>query len=289
MLTPEQVAHFKALGFIILKDLFSPKEIVTISQSFDEVMEQDRKGEEFEGQKRHSAMAMVERHPALRTLIDDDRIHEPVQQLLGDDYMWFGSDGNLYVGDTHWHSDAQKPEIGLGRIKIGFYLDPVSENTGCLRVIAGSHRQPLHAKLKPLWLGRIIQTIEEGRNTDEALKPFIEMGLDPDIDPFSVGPSDIPSVALESTPGDILIFDHLIFHSSWGGKTGRRMFSMNYFSNPTTNVQIDLIREVYTGSLGISQVLSSSQRNTLHEDEIINSDRPRIQRMMARNLELGLL
>ena len=287
MLTPEQLAHFNAFGFVVRKSLFSPDEMETISRVFDEVMDEDRKGQPFSGEKRHGVFACVELRPELRSLIDDDRIHGPMEQLLGPDYMWWGSDGNLYVGDTAWHSDAAEPEMGHARIKIEFYLDAVTKDTGCLRVIPGSHRLPLHADLEPLRMRRVIQTIEEGRNTNEALKPFIEMGLDLDKDAFGVESPELPGVALESEPGDVVFFEQHLYHGSWGGMTGRRMFTLNYFANPTTDQQLSQLGEMHASSLGSMQAISFTKRSTLHEDELINSDRPRIQRMMARNLELG--
>ena len=59
-------------------------------------------------------------------------------RLLGDDFNYMGSDGNYYVGDTPWHSDGW--HSGVRHIKIAFYLDPLTRNTGCLRVIPGSHK-----------------------------------------------------------------------------------------------------------------------------------------------------
>ena len=34
-------------------------------------------------------------------------------------------------------------------MKVSLYLDPLTKETGCLRVIPGSHRLPLHETLKP--------------------------------------------------------------------------------------------------------------------------------------------
>jgi hypothetical protein len=39
--------------------------------------------------------------------------------------------------------------------------------------------------------------------------------------------ADVPAVALETLPGDLLLFDHRIKHSSFGGGSRRRMFTMN--------------------------------------------------------------
>lgn len=39
-------------------------------------------------------------------LLDDARVDGIFASLLGDDYVYLGSDGNFYVGDTRWHSDS---------------------------------------------------------------------------------------------------------------------------------------------------------------------------------------
>ena len=37
---------------------------------------------------------------------------------------------------------------------------------------------------------------------------------------------DIPAAALETMPGDLVVFDRRIKHASFGGGTRRRMFTM---------------------------------------------------------------
>ena len=45
---------------------------------------------------------------------------------------------------------------------------------------------------------------------------------------YGIAPRDFPgNVALETTPGDILVFNHDTYHVAWGGGTRRRMFTMN--------------------------------------------------------------
>ena len=38
----------------------------------------------------------------------------------------------------------------------------------------------------------------------------------------------MPAYAIESEPGDLLMFNHKIKHSSWGGSDRRRMFTLNF-------------------------------------------------------------
>ena len=90
----------------------------------------------------------------------------------------------------------------LFAIKMAFYLDPVGRDTGCLRVLPGSH------KPDSIW-----------RNGT----------ADPrEVEQWGVAPSEIPgNVALETEPGDLVVFDHNTWHASFGGSTRRRMFTMN--------------------------------------------------------------
>ncbi|MCH2309139.1 MAG: phytanoyl-CoA dioxygenase family protein, partial [SAR202 cluster bacterium] len=75
-------------------------------------------------------------------------------------------------------------------------------NSGALRVIPGSHRNK------------------------ESFGDLLESHLTSDI--FGMTGDQIPAVALESNPGDVLVFNHRIKHSSWGGSDRRRMFTMNF-------------------------------------------------------------
>ena len=77
------------------------------------------------------------------------------------------------------HPDATEFVTG-GRIKVALYLDPVTRETGCLRFIPGSHRQPLHGELGILRIGRIKQNIAEGVLDPEILDPYREQGIDVD-------------------------------------------------------------------------------------------------------------
>ena len=148
MLTAEQIAHFETFGFVIRRRCFSSKEMEKISRAFDEVLTEDRQGQPFAGETRQAVLGFIEKRPLLSALVEDDRVYEPLEQLLGPGFVWIGSDGNLYVGDTGWHPDGSV--LDYRRIKVAFYLDPVAKETGCLRVVPGSHRLPLHAALDPL-------------------------------------------------------------------------------------------------------------------------------------------
>ena len=152
-------------------------------------------------------MPFIDQSEYLSALIDDPRIDGVASALLGDDYNYETSDGNFYVGDTRWHSD------GFARtkyrfLKFAFYLDPVTAGSGCLRVIPGSHhRRDGYAN----GLHKLMSTSRVDQ-TEEA---------------FGVSGPEVPAVALETQPGDLIMFNQDLKHASYGGGTRRRMFTIN--------------------------------------------------------------
>ena len=174
-----------------------------------------------------------------------------------------GDDGNFYVGDTVWHPDmGWDPHIPEGQsdpnknvgawryhyhpsIKVAFYLDPVGKDTGCLRVIPGAHRNPYHDRLWSLHLNvpsaaskedphkfenvrpKLLEMWEQATGDKEGAEQFLS---DPDINHFGVAPCDIPAYPIESEPGDAVFFSHQLWHASFGGRVGRRMFTLNFRS-----------------------------------------------------------
>ena len=288
MLTSQQKAHFETFGFIIRRQLLSPEEMAAFTREFEEVLNEDRHNKPFAGETRHAVSGFAEKRLLLRQLVEDDRIYLPIEQLLGPDFLWQSSDGNLYVGDTAWHRDAADLELNFKRIKVAFYLDPVGRDTGCLRVIPGSHRAPFHDELRPLNYWRKKQVILEGRSTQADLDKFVkEMNITEDEPLFGVDPRDVPCVPLESEPGDVVFFNQHLYHSAFGGANGRRMFTLNFAVNPTTDEQIALLRNHYEIDTRNRRVMQHTMSDRKYDEAFLYSDRPRIQGMVAKLIELG--
>ena len=133
MITEEQIAYFQTFGFLVLRQAFQPDEMDAISQKFDELLDKERGGQPFPGESRQSLYGIAEITPLLTDLVEDDRIYKTVESLLGEGFTWLCSEGNLYVGDTDWHPDGTRLEYRP--MKVSLYLDPLTKETGCLRVI----------------------------------------------------------------------------------------------------------------------------------------------------------
>ncbi len=262
MLSPEQISHFETFGFLLLKQAFTPAETAEISAEFDSVLAEDRRGEAFAGEKRQAVLGFLERRAPLARLVETDLIYEAMEQLLGPGFVWVGSDGNLYVGDTSWHPDAGRPDYRY--IKVAFYLDPVTKDTGALRVIPGSHRPPLFDDLQAL-----------------------KSAKDPAVTPFGVSARDIPCFPLESQPGDVVMFNQATWHASFGGKTGRRMFTLNFAAPPTLPEHEARLRKMYAGNLEFARTMQATPTDYIYAESFLHSDHPRVRSMTAKLLEYG--
>jgi hypothetical protein len=262
MLSAEQVAHFETFGFVLLRQAFSPQATADIIRNFDEVLAADRHGQTFDGQKRQIVLGVIEQRPLLTSLVESDLIFEAMEQLLGQGFVWIGSDGNLYVGDTGWHPDSTHPTYR--GIKVALYLDPVTKESGCLRVIPGSHRSPFHEALAPL-----------------------RHGSNPAATPYGVPARDIPCFPLESQPGDVVMFAQSTWHASFGGKTGRRMFTLNFAARPTTPEHEAMLSKMYHANLAYTQTEAYTRTGRVYTDDFLNSDHPRIRSMTGKLVEMG--
>jgi hypothetical protein len=171
--------------------------------------------------------------PKLAALMDDPRIHGICEGLMGPDYQYAGGDGNFYSGDTGWHSDLM-PNCGFYKhclhVKIAFYLDPVARDTGALRVVPGSHLA--------------------GDRFTESMMDFMKTS--------GLAGKDIPSLALETKPGDLVLFTHNLKHASFGGSKRRRMFVMNMQAYPHTPGAHEEVKAEWTyyASVGVKKMHS---------------------------------
>ncbi len=289
LLTNEQLAHFDTFGFLILRGLFPKPEIEEIIQDFEEVMSEARGGLPFDGVQRQGITgSFIEKRLSLMRLLEEDRIHRPIEQLLGEDYLYRGSEGNLMVGDTaDWHPDGYRPwlhpdgwQLTLAKVQLVFYLDVLTKDTGCLRVVPGSHRPPLYEELK-----RIL-----------AYRPEAHYGLarsnfagevDPDSQPFAVEPRDLPCFPLETEPGDVLLWSPNLWHSAFGGRTGRRMFRISFAAKPTTEEQLGYLQAYHKLQVDTRRE-KDPQCDRVHDESFLASDRPHIRKLAQSLQELNL-
>jgi hypothetical protein len=81
---------------------------------------------------------------------------------------------------------------------------------------------------------------------------------------------------VESQPGDVLFFNQTLCHGVFNGWRGRRVIALKFAANPTTDAHIASLWKH-------GQVLGVFPPHEL----FVNSDRPRLRRMVAKLVELG--
>ena len=136
-LNQQQLNFFDTFGYLALPGLMADC-IDEIIDAFEQVWAErggGHDGQPHDGERRSCIVPFIDQHERLCALLDDPRIEGLLASLLGDDFNYSGSDGNYYAGDTRWHSDGYQKEIR--HVKIAFYLDHLTRDTGCLRVIPG--------------------------------------------------------------------------------------------------------------------------------------------------------
>ncbi|MCX6018938.1 MAG: phytanoyl-CoA dioxygenase family protein [Chloroflexi bacterium] len=221
-ITEQQITFFNTFGFIAFPGLLADC-IEEIIAEFEATWTQrggGHNGKVHDGKARSCIVPFIDQRDRLAALIDDPRIVSIAQAFLGENFNYMGSDGNYYVGDTGWHSDGWHPETR--HIKMAFYLDSLTKDTGCLRVIPGSHRID----------DKFAQDLQAQIRKSDSL--------------WGLKGSDVPAIPLEVTPGDLLVFNHNTKHAAFGGSDHRRMFTINLCQR-YPDARIDELRDYISG------------------------------------------
>ncbi|HYF48579.1 MAG TPA: phytanoyl-CoA dioxygenase family protein [Planctomycetota bacterium] len=236
-LTEQQKKFFDTFGYLVLPGAMSDS-VGWIIDEFESVFK-SRADVVHDGSKRTMfPQSFIDSNAKLCTLLDDPRIVGVCEGLMGEDFLYEGGDGNFYSGDTGWHSDIM-PTVGMYKasrhIKIAFYLDALTRDTGALRVIPGSH---LAGDTFADTLQKEIWSLCDGK--------------------------EMPSIALETKPGDLAIFHHNLKHASYGGSKRRRMFTMNLCAYPHTPQELaEIAAEMrWYGSQGAEKLHSETMLKT---------------------------
>ena len=226
MLTEQQKHEFESFGFLLLKDFIPSDEMQPYVDAFDETMTKGNGGVPWQhAPKIHAVIPFYRHNPAVyHRLLDDERINEAVEDLLGEDFIFHAAEGHRRWGGSGWHHDTPVPE-GLTHLKVAFYLQPVRADTGCLRVLPGSHFPPMRDRMD-LWYERHGNTIvSKAKESDTIAWPA--------------------AIALESDPGDAVIFNVNVYHAAVGDSADRRVIYINYIQKPRTPEHEEYLKSIH--------------------------------------------
>ena len=254
-LSEQQMAFYATFGFLHFPDLLRER-IGAITEAFEAVFVNKgggHNGQPHDGKARSCIVPFIDQSEYLSSLLDDPRILSIAASLCGDDFAYTGSDGNYYVGDTGWHSDTISPQYPY--VKIALYLDPLTRDTGALRVIPGSH----------LFGDRFADQVHRQIGRSEQF--------------WECAGSDVPALALETQPGDVVAFNQNLKHASYGGGQWRRMFTINITSRFTADRMEDM--RTYISSFarfwvdrvyGDAMIRTAGPERSRHLEQIMAND-----------------
>jgi len=210
----QQRSFFEQYGFLTLRGALS-SDIGWITEEFEQAWATgERSGFTEHGETNESALVpFIDSRERLCTLVDHPNLEGVLERLIGPAYNYLSSDGRPYSGDTSWHPDGGWDRRSL-YLKVAIYLDPLTRETGALRVIPGSHLLP--------------DSYAQGARNAQQSEQL-----------YGIPQSQIPCVALDSMPGDVVIFNHNTMHASFGGGNRRRMFTMNLGRRAETPEQFE--------------------------------------------------
>jgi hypothetical protein len=226
-LSSSQLNHYNAFGFVVLRDYLTTVESRQLAEEHEVALDEAYRETPFDGTVRHSVQMLSDRTPCHAALAEDARFIGAARQMYGDDVFFAGVDSNRYVGASDWHSDFHiDPEQDCYGVKFCLFHDTVGPDSGALRVVPGSHTEPLHSQLRAAKQAAAADdtTLRTGDRDHGATL-------------FGRCLPDVPCHVCSSNPGDVVAFDARCFHASYGGGVGRRMGTLQFYNNPSTPSQ----------------------------------------------------
>jgi Phytanoyl-CoA dioxygenase (PhyH) len=213
MFSHQEIAHFRTFGFVVSRALLGDAEVNALTAEVTEEIREafggigtDTDPEGTGGIRGDYLPLSVDRAPVSQSLIaDDSRLFQGAAGLLGRPVVPTPPIATCFTSNAGWHTD-QGPAVG--GVKFLAHLQPRTAATGALRVLPGSH--------KPGFGGHVCDYFAQ----------------DPARQGFAGWP--VPSVVLETRPGDVIAFDVHLFHASAGG--GNRLaWTIEYLPWPGIN------------------------------------------------------
>ena len=269
MLTDIEITHYEIFGFVVLREFLSRQDVDTLNSEFDVALERaEGTMERASFRKQLNWWNFTPDTTFTASLLEQPRFLDKVKQLLGDDVVASFSASNSFSGDrTDWHPDTdQKNWRGL---KFGIYLQSLDGTNGALRLIPGSHREPLHSDFRRIPL------------RDAFLQPGTLERQD------GLGVEEVPAYIAAVECGDVVIFDNYTWHGSYGGGEDRRLITMGYFAAPKTTEQEDAVREQVKAEARAREIFPLLRRDRFWLDN--PDDNPERAKWVATLRKYGFL
>lgn len=202
-----QVDRFRSFGYLVLPGFFEPALVEGLRDEIVRTMlavHGDRYHERpaMSGMAGHYTCLLGPWAPRTVDLVDSRRLVGLAERLVGGSVLPSPCDtqGILYFDHAGWHDDTG---IAIRGVKFVAYLEPLQADDGALRVLPASHRLP-----------------DAGRAFGHLYSLDVQV-------------PDVPGQVLATRPGDVIAFDPLLYHASWGGRD-RHQWSTMYLRDAIT-------------------------------------------------------
>ena len=202
-----QRLFFETFGYVVFPQLFTPNEVEHYAQALMRVVAHLPGRAGANGTGSQYMESFIEQDPdVFYPLLDDDRLLNVVDGLLGADSLYIGNGGGLVAGDSAWHTEVAGILHTYSTMKTLFYCDPLPQGEGCLSIVATSHIP------------------EYSRDLNQAVRDGV----------LDIDSPDLPGrVDIGSAPGDVIAVDQRLWKSSWGGASeGCRIFALDWAAHP---------------------------------------------------------
>ena len=198
MLTTAQAGHFTTFGFALLRGFLADRAAALraeVDAAIRDAYATTYDERVIDGISGHYLPMASRLTPVSASLVcDDPRLIDAAGQLLGGPVIPECPEGVLYFAEAGWHTDDG---IGIHGVKFAVYFDPLTAETGALRLVPGSHHPEQQARLAA-WQ-RSQPTVSDDASADAYRDSF-------------------PGYIAETSPGDVIAFDLHTWHASFGGR-----------------------------------------------------------------------
>jgi hypothetical protein len=261
-----QVDWFRTFGFVVLRGFF---EAALVEEVRDELVRTmlGVHGDRYydrpatSGMAGHYACLLGPWAPRTVDLVDSHRLVGCAERLLGGGVLPSPCDtqGILYFDHAGWHNDTA---IAIRAVKFVAYLEPLDADSGALRVLPGSHRLSRDA------LGHLYS--------------------------LDLAVPDVPGQVLATQPGDVIAFDPLLWHASWGGRDRQQWTTLYLRDAIAPSWQQGLLDWYDDGAQDIDELPEGSRpfdRTWVAEGsgDVVDTRLAQRQRWMYRFSGLGVL
>ena len=196
MFSQQEISYFRTFGHVVVRQLLSSTEVAQLTAEVTYALRDafgglgtDEDPDGTGGIRGDYLPLAVDRVPLSQALIaDDQRLFQGSAALVGAPTVPTAPIASCFTSNAGWHNDDG---TDVGGVKFLVHLQPRTADTGALRVIPGSH--------------------------DAAFRSRVDTYLAQDPARQGFGGWHVPSIALETVPGDVIAFDPHLVHSSVGG------------------------------------------------------------------------